>query len=180
MNGFLHCALCFTKSNISQAYTHTYTQACWLVLIVYSHIYIYIWLGRVGTIHHLKRSKYTTVIRLEAAAAPRTPWPEAREHFGKCPLLTLSSVAHSPVPRARIAARPTTKTRWLPRAHLSPELSYYYYYTYCIYIIILLLLGIISIQMYSGTLYLCRVFVMRSFFFITIFIHTFRDHTKKE
>lgn len=128
MNGFLHCALCFAKSNISQAYTHTHTyihtRACWLVLILW---YTHYTLSRVGTIHHLKRSKYTTVIRLEAPAAPRTPWPGAREHFGKCSFLTLPSAeyihcrAHSPV--YVYAHRQTDdgedEVRLLPQAHLS-------------------------------------------------------------
>jgi len=109
MNGFLHCALGFTKSNISQAYTYTHTPAR-VGLFLYCGgihtIYVHGWVGS-GTIHHLKRSKYTTVIRLEAAAAPRTPWPGAREHFGKCPLLTLSSVAHTPSHSTSSAHRQT-------------------------------------------------------------------------
>jgi len=129
MNGFLHCALCFTKSNISQAYTHihthTYTRACWLVLILW---YTHYTPGRVGTIHHLKRSKYTTVIRLEAPAAPRTPWPGAREHLGKCSFLTLSSAEYTwlhPLARLVYAHRQTDdedEVRLLPQAHLSSGL----------------------------------------------------------
>jgi len=104
---------CVSLKAIFHRLIHTHTRACWLVLILW---YTYYTLGRVGTIHHLKRSKYTTVIRLEAPAAPRTPWPGAREHFGKCSFLTLSSAeyihgrAHSPVSCMR-TAKPTAKTR---------------------------------------------------------------------
>lgn len=43
MNGFLHCALCFTKSNISQAYTHTHPSvlACSYSVVVYKLYILY-------------------------------------------------------------------------------------------------------------------------------------------
>jgi len=175
MNGFLHCALCFTKSNISQAYTYTHTHththprvlACSYTVVVYTlhTIYIYIWLGRVGTIHHLKRSKYTTVIRLEAAAAAsRTPWPWAREHFGKFPLLTLSRWHTRPPTRP---SRQTNDEHEVATAcsSVAGVKSYYYCYIYICICYNNIIIVIISTSVFRGVIFM-SVFLYAIEFYI--------------
>lgn len=137
MNGFSHCVLCFAKSNNSRVlythilththahtthnyprHTHTHTcarakthnPACWPGL-VYTHSGVR--RGRVGAIHHLKRSEYTTVIR--PGAARDTPGSEPASALREMPISNPFRHRHRVqcrrYPRPRHAGRPAKPSR---------------------------------------------------------------------
>lgn len=96
MNSFLHCALCFTKSNILQAYTHTHT--CTRI-----HTLTFTFTNTLGRGH----SSFKTFqvhdrnpARSNQDTLARSPWA-----LGKCPFLTFSAAAHTSCPHYRIHSR---------------------------------------------------------------------------
>lgn len=171
MNGFLHCALCFTKSNILQAYTHTYTHACWLVLIVWYIPSIY--MAGSGRDH----SSFKTF-----QVHDRNPTRSTEDTLAQSPRALRKMSASNPflggiLTRLAHTHRQTNDGDEVVTACSSVagvELLLLLYIYLCYNIIIV----IISIQIYSGTLYLCWIFVMRSccIFFITIYTYFSRWH----